>query len=703
MQTTHPIAKIVNRDGRKEDFDRQRIFLAIREAGKSSGEINEPLAQALTDKILRLLEKSVRRGQVLTTRQIRQVIEDLLMSFPFQESAKAYILSREYNALFRDITSRFDVDLIERYLKMEDWQVKENSNVTFSLQGLYHYLTGEASKMYWLKKIYPSEVAAAHLGGDFHIHTLGFLGVYCVGWDLEDLLKSGFRGASGKSESRPAKHFRAALGQIVNFFYTLQGESAGAQAFSNLDTLLSPFIRADRLSYADVKQALQEFVFNMNIPTRAGLQPPFTNITLDVNAPSFLAKEPVVIAGEPQKLTYGAFQQEMDIFNKALAEVMLEGDAKGRAFTFPIPTYNISKDFDWDNPVLSNIWAMTAKYGIPYFANFINSDMKPEDARSMCCRLRIDTRELNKRGGGFFGSAPLTGSIGVVTINMPRLGFISKSEENFFQKLERLMDLAKDSLEIKRIILEQFTEGDLYPYMKFYLRDIKKRFGRYWSNHFSTIGLVGMNEACQNLLGASIGMKNGQEFSLRVLDFMRRKLLQYQQETGVSYNLEATPAEGATYRLAKLDKQRYPEIICANESEFHQHHEPFYTNSTHLPVNFSDDVFEVLELQDELQSRYTGGTVLHIFLGEKITNTEGLKSLIRHICSKYKIPYFTITPTFSVCPHCGYSAGEHYVCLECGHDCEVFSRVVGYLRPVAQWNPGKQEEFRNRRVYKSCI
>ncbi|OGX34053.1 MAG: anaerobic ribonucleoside-triphosphate reductase [Omnitrophica WOR_2 bacterium RIFCSPHIGHO2_02_FULL_52_10] len=456
------------------------------------------------------------------------------------------------------------------------------------------------------------------------------------------------------------------------------------------------------MSYPEVKQAFQEFLFNINVPTRAGFQPPFTNITLDAGIPAYLADEHVTIGGKAQNAAYREFQKEVLLFNQAFLEVLLQGDAKGREFTFPIPTYNITSDFSWDNPHLEHLWEVTAKYGAPYFANFINSPMKPEDARSMCCRLRIDTRELRKRGGGLFGASPLTGSVGVVTVNMPRLGFLSKNEETFLNKLAALMDLAKESLEMKREVLEKFTEENLYPYMKFYLRDVKNRFGRYWQNHFSTVGLIGMNEACLNLLGENIASAKGRALSLRVLDFMRNKLIQYQQETGNNYNLETTPAEGASYRLAKSDKQRFPKIICANEIEYQKGREPFYTNSTHLPVNYSEDVFEVLDLQDELQSKYTGGTVLHIFLGEQVTRTAGLKSLIRTVCTKYKLPCFTITPTFSICPGCGYLKGKQEICLKCGRACEVFSRVVGYLRPVQQWNAGKQEEFQKRKVYKVC-
>ncbi len=513
------------------------------------------------------------------------------------------------------------------------------------------------------------------------------------------MLEEGFRGAPGKVESEPAKHFRSALGQAVNFFYSLQGEAAGAQAFSNFDTLLAPFIRADGLGYEEVKQALQEFVFNVNVPTRVGFQAPFTNITLDLTVPEYYANQSVVIGGVPQKETYKDFKDEMEMFNRALLEVMAEGDAKGRVFTFPIPTYNITKDFDWANPNLDVLWQVTAKYGVPYFSNFINSDMNPEDARSMCCRLRIDNRELERRGGGLFGSSPLTGSIGVVTINMPKLGYSARDEEDFIRVLERLMVLAKESLEIKRKVLENFMEKNLYPYTKYYLRGVKERFGEYWKNHFSTIGLVGMNEACLNMFGENIASEKSRAFTSRVLDFMRDKLLEFQAETGNNYNLEATPAEGTSYRLAKKDKESYPKIICANEEDWKKGAEPFYTNSTQLPVNYTDDVFEALDLQDEIQTKYTGGTVIHIFAGERVSDSNTLKALIRKICELYHLPYFTFTPTFSVCPSHGYIAGEHYACPTCGAETEVYSRVVGYLRPVNQWNRGKQEEFKKRKTF----
>ncbi len=632
--------------------------------------------------------------------EVQDIVEQTLMSSPYYKTAKAYTIYRDQHSKIRELANNQQIDIIDKYLDQLDWKVKENSNMAFSLQGLNNYISSEISKNYWLNKIYTPEIKNAHANGDFHIHDLNLLSVYCVGWDLQDLLLSGFQGARGKIESSPPKHFRTALGQMVNFLFTLQGESAGAQAFSNVDTLLAPFIKYDNLTYKEVKQALQEFIFNLNVPTRIGFQTPFTNITLDLIVPEFLASQSAVIAGEPVKETYGDFQEEVNIFNKALLEVFQEGDARGRVFTFPIPTYNITKDFDWDNPNLEGLWEMTAKYGIPYFSNFVNSDMNPEDTRSMCCRLRIDNRELEKRGGGLFGSNPLTGSIGVVTINMARIGHTFNNEDEFLQRLGRLMDIARDSLEIKRKALDQLTEGNLYPYAKFYLRNIKQRFGNYWQNHFSTIGVSGMNEACVNMFGKSLGDKDSQEFTTRVLDFMRAKLEEYQEETGHNYNLEATPAESVSYRFAKMDKEKYPASCCANEAEYNQGAEPFYTNSTQLPTTYSDDVFEILDLQDEIQTKYTGGTVLHIFVGEKIDSAESVKQLVKKICNNYSLPYFTISPTFSVCPSHGYIAGEHGTCPDCSAECEIYSRVVGYLRPVNQWNKGKQEEFKLRKTFK---
>ena len=692
--------KIKKRDGRTVKFNAEKITDAIAKAGKATGEFDRNIAEKLTLKVLNLAQQSI-AGRIPTVEKIQDIVEEILLSSPYKKTAKAYIIYREQHARIREIINTARIDLVDKYIEKKDWQVNENSNMTFSLQGLNNYISSEISKVYWLNKIYPQEIREAYLNGDFHIHDLGLLSVYCVGWDLFDLLTEGFRGVSGKIESKPAKHFQSILGQVVNFFYTLQGESAGAQAFSNFDTLLAPFIRYDRLSYNDVKQALQGFIFNMNVPTRVGFQTPFTNITLDLTVPGYYANQGVIIGGKMQNETYGDFQEEMDIFNRAFFEIMKEGDARGRVFTFPIPTYNITKSFDWDDKNIEGLWEITAKYGIPYFSNFINSDMNPEDARSMCCRLRIDNRVLEKRGGGLFGSNPLTGSIGVVTINMPRIGYLSKNEDEFMERLEKLMIKAKESLEIKRKILERFTEGGLYPYTKFYLRGVKERFGEYWKNHFSTIGLIGMNEACLNLFGENIGSEMGIKFVLKVLDFMRDKLLEFQEETGNNYNLEATPAEGTSYRLAMADKQKYPNIICANEKDYKNGAEPFYTNSTQLPVNFTNDVFEALDLQDEIQTKYTGGTVLHIFAGERIENPNAIKVLVRKICEKYHLPYFTFTPTFSICPTHGYLTGEHEKCPKCGAICEVYSRAVGYLRPVSQWNKGKQEEFKMRKTFEA--
>ena len=690
--------KIKKRNGNIVKFNSWKISNALSIAGESTAEFDKIIAENLTSQIIKLAEKRI-KNKIPSVEEIQDMVEEVLISSKYHKTAKAYIIYREEHAKIREITNKFNINLVDGYLKNLDWQVNENSNMTFSLQGLNNYIASEVSKTYWLNNIYPSEIKDAHLKGDFHIHDLNMLSVYCVGWDLYDLLMRGFRGVSGKVESKPAKHFKSALGQVVNFFYTLQGEAAGAQAFSNFDTLLAPFIRYDKLEYKEVKQALQEFIFNVNVPTRVGFQTPFTNITLDLNVPSNLASMSVIIGGELQKEIYNDFQEEMDIFNKALFEVMIEGDAKGRVFTFPIPTYNITKDFNWDNPNLELLWHMTAKYGIPYFSNFINSDMKPEDSRSMCCRLRLNTKILEKRGGGLFGSNPLTGSIGVVTINLPRLGYLSSSEEEFTNNLGKLMNLAKESLEIKRKILEKFTEENLYPYAKFYLEKIKSQNGRYWENHFSTIGLIGMNEACQNFLGKDLSSETARRFAERIMDFMRDRLIKYQEETKNNYNLEATPAEGTTYRLAKIDTEKFQGIIVANQKEFKKGAAPFYTNSTHLPVNFSDDIFETLDLQDNLQKKYTGGTVIHLFIKEKISDSQVIKNTVKTICENYHLPYFTFTPSFSVCQSHGYLSGEKPICPNCGSITEIYSRVVGYLRPVVQWNKGKKEEFKMRKTY----
>lgn len=1034
------IREVRKRDGRVVPFELERIRCAIDKALAEVGRDQEGLAGELAERVARLLE--ARFGALFGpphVEEIQDAVEEVLMEAGLPEAARAYILYREQRRKIRELKELVDPRIVEQYLEEADWRVRENSNMTFSLQGLNVFLTEKIIGRYWLTHIYPAHIRKAHEEGDFHIHDLGTLGPYCVGWDLLDLLQVGFRGVRGKVESKPPKHFRVALLQAANFLYTLQGEAAGAQAFSNLDTLLAPFIASDELSYEQVKQALQEFIFNLNVPTRVGFQTPFTNITLDLKVPAHLRDQPALVGGRPQRATYGEFQREVGMFNRALAELLAAGDARGRVFTFPIPTYNITRDFDWENPNLEPIWQITSKYGIPYFANFVNSDMNPEDARSMCplhpdtevivrtgrgifvrtikdvyytnqqkdtryevlfngewypadliatpsvgcveilldngaqvtmdvrheqivkrekgepvelltagqlregmylpfnatavfgsldnyeagfavgaflgdgsydgkgaiyyslnfeekeavvaqrledffvgygfnvsryqqkeavlilriggsgtvaegwmtqfiegrdehekrltarvfqmgpkflqglldgwyktdggnrgriysvseglrrdfavicsllgkayrvdhrgdargerysenpvftfkfhnrtsygqhffyedgfwwypikrirpidfdklvfcfavdsqdhlfqlanglvthnCRLRLDNRELRRRGGGYFGANPLTGSIGVVTINMARLGYLACDEEDFFRRLSRLMEIAKTSLEIKRKTLEHFTEKGLYPYARYYLVRVKEMADAYWANHFSTIGLNGMNEACLNFLGVNIAHPNGRAFALKTLHFMREKLREFQVETGNLYNLEATPAEGASYRLAKEDKARFPDIITAGTDEA-----PFYTNSTHLPVGYTDDLFEALEHQDDFQVLYTGGTVFHAFLGERIDDWRQARLLVRRIAENFRLPYYTLTPTFSICPIHGYVSGEHYHCPyfhtpdelkgvvreDSKVPCEVYSRIVGYLRPIRNWNVGKKQEFAERREY----
>jgi len=627
------------------------------------------------------------------------MVEKVLLESEFNKTAKAYIIYREQRANIRSITTIANVDLVDNYIKKLDWKIKENSNMSYSLQGLNNYITSDITSEYWLNKIYPAEIRNAHNDGNIHIHDLGLLANYCCGWSLQDLLRKGFRGVVGKVASAPPKHFRSALGQIVNFFYTLQGEAAGAQAFSNFDTLLAPFVHYDNLDYREVKQAIQEFVFNMNVPTRVGSQTPFTNITMDLQAPLTLKDQPVFLGEVEQWNIYSDFQSEMDMINKAFAEVMIDGDDDGRVFSFPIPTYNITKGFDWDNPNLKKIWKMTGKYGIPYFSNFINSSMSPDQVTSMCCRLRLNNDELDIRGGGLFGSSPMTGSIGVVTINLPRIGYNNKTMKGYIETLTKDYQLAVNSLVIKRKILEQFTEKNLYPYSKFYLIDTKQRTGKYWKNHFSTIGIIGMNESCLNLFGEDIGSEKGQRFAIKIMDVLRSLLKDTQKETGDIFNLEATPAEGISYSLPLKDKKQFPGIICANEEDYKNGAAPYYSNSTQLPVSYTDDIYEMLNLQDELQAKYTGGTVSHLFLGEEITDTEVVRNLIKKIFTNYKLPYLSLTPTFSICPSHGYLTGKHEKCPDCDQETEVYSRVVGYLRPEKQFNNGKRSEFKDRKMF----
>lgn len=694
------ITKVQKRDGAIVEFDQTRITNAIFKALTATTQGDGKRAKRLSDRIVQFLNRRFKKEEIPQVEQIQDIVEEVLILEGLVETAKAYILYREQRRRIREAIAVVDesTEIVDKYIQELDWQVLENANMTYSLQGLNQYVVSSIAKKYWLNKIYPKEIREAAVNEDFHIHNLETIACYCEGWDLYDLLLRGFGGVPSKIESRPAKHFRTALGQLVNFFFTLQGESAGAQAVSNFDTLLAPFIRYDRLSYPEVKQAMQEFLYNCMVPTRVGFQTPFLNVTIDIKPPEFLAKQPVIIGGKIQKEIYGEFQEEMNIFNRAFYEVMIEGDAKNRPFTFPIPTVSITKDFDWENPALIPMWEATAKYGVNYFQNFVQSDMKPEDFRSMCCRLRLSNKELYKRGGGLFGSAPLTGSIGVCTINMPRIGYLSKTKKDFFERLGHLMDLAKESLEIKRKVLENFMEKGLYPYSKYYLASVKKLRDSYFGNHFATIGLIGMNEALLNFIGDNIASKRGRRFAIEVLDFMREKLVQYQKDTGNMYNLEATPGEGTSYRQARTDKEKYPDIITAGTKE-----NPYYTNSTNLPVNYTDDIFDALKLQDELQCRYTGGTVVHLFLGERISDPLAAKNLVKKIFENFHLPYITLTPTFSICPTHGYITGEYFYCPQCTikQPCEVYSRIVGYLRPVQQWNLGKKEEFKWRREYRN--
>ncbi len=649
---------IRKRDGRLVAFEEEKIVSAVQKSVQAVGGTDMEQAAGIGRQVVGILEVIYKDGRIPTVENVQDLVEKILIENGHAKTAKAFILYRQQHAALRETRAfiKESIESMDSYLTQEDWRVNENANMGYSLQGLNNHIAANITSNYWLNKIYPHYVADAHRDGDFHIHDLGMLSVYCCGWDLKDLLLKGFTGAYGKIQSAPPKHFRTALGQIVNFFYTLQGEAAGAQAFANFDTLLAPFIRYDGLSYNEVRQSMQEFIFNMNVPTRVGFQTPFTNITLDLSPPRDLAEEAVIIGGNLMENTYGDFQDEMDLFNRAFCEVMMDGDASGRIFSFPIPTVNITKELDWDSPRFRPVWEMTAKYGIPYFSNFINSDMDPEDARSMCCRLRLDNRELRRRGGGLFGSNPLTGSIGVVTLNLPRAAYLAEDVDGFFSRISELMRMAYESLEIKRKQLERLTEEGLYPYSRYYLQGIRERSGRFWDNHFSTIGLLGMNEAMLNLIGSGIDTTEGKSMAVRTLQFMRSQLEAYQEETGHLFNLEATPAEGTSFRLARADRALYADIITAGDSE------PYYTNSTQLPVGTTDDIFEALTHQDSLQTLYTGGTVFHGFLGERLDDWQSARLMVRRIAENFHLPYFTISPTFTICPEHGYIPGEHFAC-----------------------------------------
>ncbi|MBI2644911.1 ribonucleoside triphosphate reductase [Candidatus Uhrbacteria bacterium] len=683
-----PVQTVIKRNGERVAFDKQFIFDAIMKAVHVTQEFEEREARKITEGVCYYISKSWKESSEIKVEDIQDIVEFALLNAGHYKTARAYIVYREKRAQTRSAGAiAIEVEkTIDEYVSKSDWRVHENANQGYSLGGMILNTSEKLVANYWLNYIYPKEVKEAHTEGDVHIHDLGWFCGYCAGWSLRQLLEEGFNGIPGKTGSLPPKHLETAVAQMVNFLGSLQNEWAGAQAFSSFDTYLAPFIKKDNLNYARVKQAVQQFIFNLNIPSRWGTQTPFTNITLDWVCPEDMREKHPVLGGEEQEFVYGDCQTEMDMLNKAYIEVMSAGDYRGRIFTFPIPTYNITKDFNWDNENAQLLFEMTARYGVPYFQNFINSSLNPSDVRSMCCRLQLDLRELRARGGGLFGSAEMTGSVGIVTINLARLGFLSKTREEFFERLGRLMDISKESLEIKRKVVQDNMDRGLLPFTKRYLGIL--------SNHFSTIGLNGTNEAALNLFGEDISTAQGKQFAKDIVIFMRTKLSDYQEQTGNLYNLEATPAEGTTYRFAREDKSRYPGIIQAGSADA-----PYYTNSTHLPVQYTDDPVLALNHQDDLQTSYTGGTVLHVFLGEQVKEWKACRSFVKKIAENYALPYFTITPTFSICQAHGYISGEQKNCPTCQEPCEIWSRVVGYFRPVDQWNKGKQSEFADRLEY----
>ncbi len=686
MPTTMNVLK---RDGSTTPFEKERIYEAIAKAREATNEFEETELRKITAAVCNYIFKAKKFGEGIAVEDIQDLVEFALMNAGYNKTARAYIVYREKRAQVRD-TEKCIIDVehtINEYTNQIDWRVNENANIGYSIGGLIMSTSEKVVANYWLSYIYPKEIANAHTEGDFHIHDLGFFSGYCAGWSIRQLLEEGLNGVACKVESAPPKHLETAVAQMVNFLGVLQNEWAGAQAFSSFDTYLAPFIKIDDLDEKRVKQSIQQFVFNLNVPSRWGTQTPFTNITLDWVCPVDMREKHPIIGGVEQPFTYGECQKEMDMINKVFIDVMTAGDWHGRIFTFPIPTYNITKDFDWESPNARALFEMTAKYGIPYFQNFINSDLDPSDVRSMCCRLQLDLRELRMRGGGLFGSAEMTGSVGVVTINLPRIGFLAKSKKDFYDRLGTLMDLAKTSLEIKRKVVQRNIDQGLLPFTRRYLKSLH--------NHFATIGLNGMNEACRNFLNCDLACETGKTFALEVLDFMRDRLQNYQEETGNMYNLEATPAEGVTYRFSKEDAVRFPGIIQAGEPGA----TPYYTNSSHLPVCYTDDPLEALSHQDELQAKYTGGTVLHLFLGEQVRDWKTCMKFVKKVAENYHLPYFTITPTFSVCATHGYLTGEVKECPTCGQACEVWSRVVGYFRPINHWHKAKQSEFKDRLEY----
>lgn len=697
---------IKKREGQIESFNKSKIEKAIYKALEATRELAEKslfqtqsetmlckTAKILTDLVLIEIELKTNEDAVLTVENIQDIVEETLMKGGYYKTAKSYIVYRKQREKIRNVSNTIldYKDIINSYVDLSDWRVKENSTVTFSIGGLILNNSGAMTANYWLSEVYDEEIGAAHKEGDMHIHDLSMLTGYCAGWSLKQLIYEGLGGISGKITSKPAAHLATLCNQMVNFLGVMQNEWAGAQAFSSFDTYLAPFVKVDNLSYGQTKKCIESFIFGVNTPSRWGTQAPFTNITLDWTMPGDLKDLPAIVGGKEMDFTYGDCKKEMDMINKAYIEIMLEGDADGRGFQYPIPTYSITKDFDWsetENNIL--LFEMTAKYGTPYFSNYVNSDMEPSDVRSMCCRLRLDLRELRKKSGGFFGSGESTGSIGVVTINMPRIAYLSKDKDEFYQRLDHVMNMAAKSLKTKRTVITKLLNEGLYPYTKKYLGS--------FGNHFSTIGLLGMNEACLNAswLKEGLSSKKSQNFTEEVLTHMRNRLSDYQEKYGDLYNLEATPAESTSYRLAKRDRERYPEIITATEGD----ETPYYTNSSNLPVGFTEDVFEALDIQDRLQTLYTSGTVFHVFLGEKLPTWKATAALVRKVAENYKLPYYTISPVYSVCETHGYLSGEHFNCPKCNGPMEVYSRITGHYRPVQHWNIGKTEEYKQRKLYK---
>lgn len=681
------VTTLRKRDGKQVPFDSFKIANAIFKAAESVGGKDFGLALSLARQIEEIINARFHPNSIPAVEEIQDIVEKVLIENGHARVAKSYILYREQHRKIRSAKNLvLDIaNTMNGYLKQEDWRVNENSNVNYSLGGLILHNSGAIIANYWLEHIYTHDISESHRNGEIHLHDLSMFSGYCAGWSLRQLIAEGLSGVKNKISSRAPKHLSTLIQQMVNFLGVLQNEWAGAQAFSSVDTYLAPFIRVDNLSYREVKQNIQSFIFGVNTPSRWGSQAPFTNVTFDWIVPEDLKDQPAIVGGKPLDLTYGDFQKEMDMINRAFIEVILEGDSEGRGFAYPIPTYNLTKNFNWDSENASLLFKMTGKYGTPYFQNFINSDLDPGDVRSMCCRLQLDKRELRKRGGGLFGADEFTGSIGVVTINLPRIGYLSNTKEDYFSQLDHYMNVARDSLEIKRKIITRLMDQALFPYTQRYLR--------HWNNHFSTIGLIGMNESMLNFMGKDLSELEAREYAIEVLQHMREKLIAFQEETGHLYNLEATPGEGTSYRLAKIDRKKFSRMIIPGGDN------PYFTNSTQLPVNSTDDIFNALDMQNEIQKMYTGGTVFHGLIGESIDDVETCKKLVRKIAEKYEIPYFTITPTFSVCQLHGYLKGEQPSCPNCGEETEVYTRIVGYYRPVKNWNHGKKSEYGERKTF----